>query len=51
MDPARASQVFQTFQIVHVLWPPFLILWFYTLGRRQSQVFVENLITSLEDVD
>ena len=47
-SPIIRWQVLQTLQIIHVLWPPFLVLWFYTLGRRQTKVFVENLIKSLE---
>lgn len=50
-DPTIRWQVFQTFQIVHVLWPPFLIMWFYRIGRRQSRAFVENLIASVEVLD
>lgn len=50
-DPATRWQVFQALQIVHALWPPFLIMLFYTLGRRQSKVFVENLIRSVEELD
>lgn len=47
-DPTVRWQVFQTFQIAHALWPPFLFMWFHGLGRRQSKVFVENLIASVE---
>jgi len=47
-EPSVRWQVFQTLQIVHVLWPPFMIMGFYTRGRRQSKVFVENLIGSVE---
>ena len=50
-DPTVRWQVFQAFQIVHALWPPFLSMWFYTLGRRHSKVFVENLIASVEALD
>ncbi len=50
-NPVVRWQVLQTLQILHVLWPPFLVLWFYTLGRRQSKAFVENLLSSLEEMD
>ena len=50
-NPIIRWQVFQTLQIIHVLWPPFMVLGFYTLGRRQAKVFVENLIASLETLD
>ena len=46
-QPSIRWQVFQTLQIVHVLWPPFLIMWAYSRGQRQSKIFVENLISSI----
>jgi hypothetical protein len=50
-NPTIRWQVFQTFQIVHVLWPPFLFMWLYSLGRRRSRIFMENLIASVEALD
>lgn len=50
-DPIVRWQVFQTFQIVHALWPPFLFTGIYRYGRRQSKAFIENLIASVEEVD
>ena len=47
-NPAVRWQVFQTLHIFHALWPPFLFLAFYSIGRRRSRVFIENLITSAE---
>jgi len=44
-------QVFQTLHIAHALWPPFLVMWYYRIGRRRSRVFVENLISSAESLD
>ena len=41
-------QVFQTLQIAHALWPPFLFMWLYARGRRRSKSFVENLIASAD---
>jgi hypothetical protein len=51
VDPAVRWQVFQTLQITHALWPPFLFLGIYSRGRRESRAFVENLIASVDDVD
>ncbi len=47
-DPAARWQVFQTLQIVHALWPPFLFLWLYSSGRRQSKTYFSNLLSTLE---
>lgn len=47
-EPAVRWQVFQAFQIGHVLWPPFLMIWIYSAGRRHSKTFVSNLLTTLE---
>ncbi len=47
-EPAVLWQVFQTFQIGHALWPPFLMIWIYSAGRRHSKTFVSNLLTTLE---
>jgi hypothetical protein len=47
-NPAVRWQVFQTFQIIHSLWPPFLVMYLYNVGRRQSKSYMENLIGSLE---
>jgi hypothetical protein len=41
-------QVFQTLQIIHALWPPFLVMWFYSLGKRRSKILIENMIASSE---
>jgi hypothetical protein len=46
--PGMRWQVLQTFQIVHGLWPPFLIMWLYSIGRRQSKILIENVIASTE---
>ena len=50
-DPSVRWQVFQTLQIAHALWPPFMFIAFYTMGRRQSKIFMENLIASIEELD
>jgi hypothetical protein len=46
--PGMRWQVLQTLQIVHALWPPYMILWFYSIGRRQSKTLIENVISSAE---
>ncbi len=46
--PGIRWQVFQTLQIAHAIWPPFMILWFYSIGRRQSKTLIENVINSAE---
>lgn len=50
-NPSVRWQVFQTLQIGHALWPPFLFIAFYRMGRRQSKIFMENLIASNEELD
>jgi hypothetical protein len=47
-NPAVQWQVFQTLQIAHALWPPFLILGLYRAGRRQSKTYFSNLLSTLE---
>jgi hypothetical protein len=47
-DPAVRWQTFQVVHVGHALWPPFLIMWFYRVGWRNSRAFVENLIASVE---
>jgi hypothetical protein len=46
--PAVQWQVLQTLQISHALWPPFLFLWLYSAGRRQSKIYFSNLLSTLE---
>jgi hypothetical protein len=46
--PGMRWQVLQTLQIAHALWPPFLIMWLYSIGRRQSKTLIENVIASTE---
>jgi hypothetical protein len=48
--PGVRWQVLQTLQIGHALWPPFMFMWFYSLGRRQSRTLIENVISSIEMV-
>lgn len=47
-NPAVQWQVFQTLQVSHALWPPYLFLWLYTAGRRHSKTYFSNLISTLE---
>jgi hypothetical protein len=49
-NPAVRWQVFQTLQIVHVLWPPFMFMRFYSMGRRHSKTLIENVIASTESL-
>jgi hypothetical protein len=46
--PGMRWQVLQTLQIVHALWPPFLIMWLYSIGKNQSKTLIENVIASKE---
>jgi hypothetical protein len=41
-------QVFQSLQIVHAIWPPFLLIGLYSMGRRQSKTYFSNLLSNLE---
>ncbi|MEM8866182.1 MAG: hypothetical protein AAGF31_11620 [Planctomycetota bacterium] len=50
-NPALRWQVLQTMQIAHVLWPPFLVLGLRSMGRRQSQHFIEGLIQATGSLD
>jgi len=47
-QPGIRWQVLQTLQIAHAIWPPFMILWFYSIGKRQSKTLIENVIRSAE---
>ena len=47
-NPAVQWQVMQTLQVSHALWPPFLIMWIYRSGRRQSKTYFSNLLSTLE---
>jgi hypothetical protein len=46
--PGARWQVLQTLQIVHAIWPPFLLVYIYALGRRQSKTYFSNLLSNLE---
>jgi hypothetical protein len=41
-------QVLQTLQITHAIWPPFLLIGIYSMGRRQSKTYFSNLLSNLE---
>lgn len=47
-NPSVRWQVFQLLQLVHVIWPPFLVLYFYRAGRRHGRTFVSNVLSILE---
>ncbi|MEP3480867.1 MAG: hypothetical protein ABJZ55_16595 [Fuerstiella sp.] len=46
-NPAIRWQVFQSLQICHVLWPPFLFLGLYKAAIRNAKNTVPNLLRSL----
>lgn len=46
--PEVRKQVIQTAQIFHALWPPFMYLSFYYMGRFQSKNFFEGLLYSID---
>lgn len=47
-NPGIRWQVFQTLQLVHVLWPPFLLIRMDTAGRRHARTYISNMLISLE---
>lgn len=47
-NPIIRWQVIQGLQVVHVLWPPFLLLWFYGAGKKHSRTYVSNLLRSIQ---
>jgi hypothetical protein len=47
-NPSVRWQVLQTLQIAHALWPPFLVVAVYAIGRRQSKTYFSNLLSNLE---
>ncbi len=50
-EPAVRWQVFQCLQIFHAIWPPFLFLSLYSMGRRHSKTFASNILATLELAD
>ena len=44
--PGVRGQVFQTFQAVHFLWPPWLIMGLRRRGRRIAKAYLETLISN-----
>ena len=47
-NPTVRWQVFQTLQVAHVLWPPFLVMWIYRSGRNHARTYISNMLRSLE---
>lgn len=47
-NPFVRWQVLQTLQVIHVLWPPFLVMYFYSAGRRHARTWVSNLLGTLD---
>lgn len=46
-NPAVRWQVFQSLQVAHVLWPPFLFLGMYRCAVRNAKNSIPNMIRSL----
>lgn len=46
--PSVQWQVLQTLQISHALWPPYMFMGLYGLGKSRSKTWLENLITNLD---
>lgn len=49
--PALRWQTFQILQIIHVLWPPFLIYFLFTRFRKEAKGKVESLHTLFEMIE
>lgn len=47
-NPFVRWQVLQSLQAVHVLWPPFLVIYFYGAGRRHARTWVSNVLGSID---
>lgn len=47
-DPSIRWQVFQTLQVSHVLWPPFLFIYLQSSSRNHARTFISNLLMTLE---
>lgn len=47
-NPALRWQVFQAAQVVHVLWPPLLLVGFLRMANQAPVIYVENLLASLD---
>lgn len=50
-EPWVRWQVLQCFHIAHAIWPPFLLIGMYSMGRRHSKTFMSNLLSTLELAD
>lgn len=49
--PAVRWQTLQVFQMIHVLWPPFLIYFLFTRFRKEAKRKVESLHTLFEMIE
>ncbi len=47
-NPATRWQVFQLLQLTHVLWPPFLVMYVYRVGRTHARTYVSNVLATLD---
>ena len=50
-NPTVRWQVFQTLQMVHFLWPPFLLVYIYRNGKVHANTYVSNMLRALRPVD
>lgn len=50
-NAAARGQVFQTFQIVHAIWPPFLFIGIAASANRASKGFIERVLMVASDSD
>lgn len=50
-NPGVRWQVFQTLQLTHLIWPPFLLIWMYGSGQTHSNTYVSNMLRALRPAD
>lgn len=50
-NPSVRWQVFQTLQLTHLIWPPFLLIWMYGSGQTHSNTYVSNMLRALRPAD
>ena len=50
-NPNVRWQVFQTLQIGHVLWPPFLVMSFYRSGKTHARTYIANVLSTVDLID
>lgn len=50
-NPNVRWQVFQTLQIFHVIWPPYLFVWMYGSSKVHSNTYVSNMLRALRPAE